>query len=360
MTSRRRGFQPLRDLPVMAWLSALVLVALVHPWMPAPRWLMLHLLLLGAVSHAIHVWSSYFTETLLHSAPSEQAARNRIRRLGLHNLGALAVITGALLDEVVVVGVGAASVAVAAGWHMAALLRQLRSTLGSRFAGVVRYYVAASSLLPVGALLGVLLATGLSGAWHDRVLYAHVTLNVLGWVGLTVLGTLLTLWPTMLRTRIAGSAERLAGRALPILVVAVLAASGGALAGSTYAVAAGVATYLVGIGVLAVPFVDAARRKPPTTFAPWSVLAGMVWLVGLLAPWWWRSWRPAAGRARSRRSGSAYRSPQPASRRRCFWGRCPTSCPSPWEGARRRFGQRPPCWTEEAPSGWSRRTPGWC
>ena len=283
MTSRRRGFQPLRDLPVMAWLTALVLVALVHPWMPAPRWLMLHLLLLGAVSHAIHVWSAYFTETLLHSAPSEQAARNRIRRLGLHNLGALAVITGVLLDEVVVVAVGAASVAVAAGWHMAALLRQLRSTLGSRFAGVVRYYVAASSLLPVGALLGVLLATGPSGARHDRVLYAHVTLNVLGWVGLTVLGTLLTLWPTMLRTRIAGSAERLAGRALPILVVAVLAASGGALAGSTYAVAAGVATYLVGIGVLAVPFVDAARRKPPTTFAPWSVLAGMVWLVGLLA-----------------------------------------------------------------------------
>ena len=70
----KRGFRPLRDLPVMLWLTALVVVVLVHPWVPAPRWLMLHLLLLGAVSHAIHVWSQYFADTPLHAAPTEAAA----------------------------------------------------------------------------------------------------------------------------------------------------------------------------------------------------------------------------------------------------------------------------------------------
>ena len=280
--NRRRGFQPLRDLPVMGWLAVLVLVTLVHPWVPAPRWLMLHLLLLGAVSHAIHVWSQYFAETLLHSAPDEAAQRNRIRRLGLHNLGALTVIAGVLLDQVLVVTVGATAVAAAALWHVAALVGQLRTALGSRFTHVVRYYVAAAGLLPVGAALGVLLAADLSGGWHARVLYAHVTVNLLGWVGLTVLGTLLTLWPTMLRTRISDRAGRAGSKALPVLLAGVLVAGGGALSGSTYAVAAGVAAYVGGVGLLAVPFVDAARRKRPAGFSTWSVLAGVLWLVGLL------------------------------------------------------------------------------
>ena len=60
-----RGFWPLRDLPVVGWLLAVVVVALVHPWLPAARWLLLHLVLLGAAGHAILVWSRYFADTLL-------------------------------------------------------------------------------------------------------------------------------------------------------------------------------------------------------------------------------------------------------------------------------------------------------
>ena len=32
-----RGFWPLRDLPVLVWLSATVAVAFAHPFVPAPR-----------------------------------------------------------------------------------------------------------------------------------------------------------------------------------------------------------------------------------------------------------------------------------------------------------------------------------
>jgi hypothetical protein len=50
---------------------------------------------------------------------------------------------------------------------------------------------------------------------RPRLLLFHAHINLLGFVTLTVLGTLLTLWPTVLRTRIADTAPRAATRALP-------------------------------------------------------------------------------------------------------------------------------------------------
>jgi nitrite reductase (NO-forming) len=62
-----RGFWPTRDLPVVGWLLAAVVVALAHPFVPAPRWLLIHLVLLGAATHSILVWSRYFADALLHT-----------------------------------------------------------------------------------------------------------------------------------------------------------------------------------------------------------------------------------------------------------------------------------------------------
>ena len=45
----------------------------------------------------------------------------------------------------------------------------------------------------------------------------HALTNRLGWVGLTVTGTLLTLWPTMLRTQLDPTAEPRTRQALPLL-----------------------------------------------------------------------------------------------------------------------------------------------
>lgn len=76
--SRRpaRGFWPMPDLPVVGWLLATLLVALVHPFVPAPRWLLIHLVLLGAATHSILVWSRYSADALLHTPP-ELADRPR-------------------------------------------------------------------------------------------------------------------------------------------------------------------------------------------------------------------------------------------------------------------------------------------
>src|SRR5664280_176690 len=112
---------------------------------------------------------------------------------------------------------------------------------------------------------------------------AHVSLNVLGWIGLTIVGTLVTLWPTMLRTRIAAGSERAARRALPILVLAIGTTSGGALAGRQLLAALGLIGYLAGLAVVARPFVTTARSKPPASYPTWSVAAGLGWLLGCLS-----------------------------------------------------------------------------
>ena len=275
-----RGFWPLRDLPVVVWLAATVVVALVHPFVPAPRWLMIHLLLLGAVSHSILVWSRYFTDALLHSPDEDRRGQNR--RLLVLNVGVVAVVGGVPSGVWPLTLLGATAVASAVLWHGWTILRQLRAALPARFGASVRYYVAAACFLPVGAGLGTALARGLADPWQTRLVVAHASVNLLGWVGLTVVGTLVTLWPTMLRTRIADGAERASARALPVLVCSVLVAAGGASAGLRPVAALGIAGYVAGLLLTAPAIVDAVRRKPPTAFPAWSVLAGLTWLVGAL------------------------------------------------------------------------------
>jgi len=277
----RGGFWPLRDIPVVLWLLSAVVAAVAHQALPAPRWLLIHLLLLGAVSHAILVWSRYFTEALLHTAPAPRGPQSV--RLGMLNLGVVLVVVGVLADVWPATVAGATAVGLAVVWHGWTLGRLLRGALGSRFAGTVRYYVAAACLLPVGATLGVILARGVADPWHARLVLAHAAINLLGWIGLTVLGTLVTLWPTILRTRIAEGAERRAAVALPVLLAGVLLSAGASLAGQRALSGLGILVYLAGVVLTLRAVVDAVRRKRPESFAGWSVLAGLCWLVVGLA-----------------------------------------------------------------------------
>jgi len=278
-----RGFQPLRDLPAVLWLMLLVPVALAHDVIPAPRWLMFHLLLLGAVTHSILVWSKHFADTLLHAAPRPHDARHQSIRLGLLNLGVLLVLVGVPADVWPLTVAGAAGLTAAVVWHGASLAGRMRRALPSRFGPTVRYYVAAASLLPIGVGLGVTMARGVDETWHPRLMLAHVAVNVLGWMGLTVVGTLVTLWPTMLRTRLVEGTERAARQALPVLLGSVLVTATAALVGILPLVALGLAGYLAGLAMMGRFVYLAARGKPPSSFPTFSVLAGLLWLAGTVA-----------------------------------------------------------------------------
>lgn len=289
MTSARRGFSPLRDIPTVLWLAAAVGVALAHSAVPVPRWLMIHLVLLGAVSHSILVWSQHFADALLRTRPRARSVEQLWVRLAVLNTGAVLVVVGVVAGRWWVTATGGVAIVVAAGLHSVLLARQVRASLPARFGATVRFYVVAAALLPFGVAVGAVLARDTSIAAHERLHIAHVLVNVLGWVGLTVLGTLVTLWPTVVGARIEQAKAALAMRALPVLAPGVIAAALGAAGDQRHVLVAGLTAYLVGVGMVLVSVVSAARARPPVTYAALSIAAGVVWWCGCLVVMVWRA-----------------------------------------------------------------------
>lgn len=260
---------------VLAWLVAAAAATLVHRVLPEPGWVLVHLPLLGAVSTAILVWSQHFADTLLrHPAPPRALAV----RLALHTAGALAVVAGHLTARPAVLVAGALAVAAAAVAQVVGIRQQRRGALPSRFGHLVRAYVAAGALLVPGVACGVAMAAaGPAPADYARWYVAHVVLTLLGWVGVTVAGTLVVLWPTILHTRIDEVAERTAVRSLQLLVGGVLVAAAGPAVGVRAVTCVGVGVVMVGVGLVARVLVRQARGAPPVTFAAGSVGAAVVW-----------------------------------------------------------------------------------
>ncbi|MFG3494848.1 multicopper oxidase domain-containing protein [Streptomyces sp. NPDC047928] len=267
---------------MVAWLGLFATVATAHHFLPHASWLLVHVLLLGAVTNAVVIWSGHFAASVLRLPEANRGIAAALRLVCL-NLGAVTVIGGMLSGRWYAVLVGGCLVAAAVTAHAAWLVRLLHRARPARFSMTVRYYIAAAALLPAGAALGVVMARGdLAGDLPDRLLIAHEVLNLLGWIGLTVAGTLITLWPTMLRTRVADGAERAGRTALPVLLAGLAAAVTAALLGPPPLAVPGVAVYAAGLVVAGRPWLREARAKAPRSFAAWSVAAGYVWLAGSL------------------------------------------------------------------------------
>ena len=282
-----RGTSIWRDLPLVLWLVVAIVLSIIHRWVPDADWLMLHLVVLGAASHAILVWSYHFAQTVLRSPGDEASQRRQLVRLVLLAIGTAVVLIGVPTTWWPVTVVGASLVATAVGWHGYELWRMLRRALPARFKVTVHYYLAAVGFLLLGITLGVITAWGWDDTWHGRLLVGHALANVLGWIGLTVTGTLLTLWPTMLRTRMDDRAVLWTRRALPLLAGSVLLTVAGALVGIGWLAALGLVAYLGAFAMWARGLWQPARNRPPREFAPLSVAVSLVWLVIGLG---WAGW----------------------------------------------------------------------
>ena len=274
----RDGWHLRANIPTFAYLVVTVLVALGHRWLDDPGWLLVHLLLLGAATNAIFVWSAHFTQTLLR-LPSDTGRGALAWRIAVLNAGALLVLGGAVVASPPAMMLGAVLVAAAALAHGWVLFSEMRRALPARFRPLVRFYVAAACFLPVGSLIGAEMSTEHDDAVTGRLLLAHMAANVLGWIGLTVAGTLVQLWPTMLRTRMAEGTELAARHALPVLIGGILVALLGAGVGVSAVCALGLVVYLLGWIRLLWPHARSWSDKPPDGFAPWSVIAALFWLA---------------------------------------------------------------------------------
>lgn len=286
----RRAWYLATNAVVIAWVVLTLVAVTVHRFVGEPLWLMVHVPLLGAATAAILVWSQHFADTLLRRpAPAGRAGLGI--RLIAHSVGAALVIAGILQSMVPLTLFGATIVGAAIMAHGIILAVQLRRALPTRFGLLVRYYVAASIVFLGGIAIGGLMSATADSAATDRLVAAHVVLNAYGWIGLTVLGTLVLLWPTVLHARMPATADRGARHALPLLLGGLAVAVAGPLLDVRPLVAAGLLIWLGGAARLAAEGVRAAagfvggdsektrvRPMPPATFAGWSLAAAFAWL----------------------------------------------------------------------------------
>jgi len=277
---RRAAWHARVQLVVFLWFAAAAVVALVRfdDW----PWFLVHFLMLGAVSNALFIWSWHFTGAILR-VPDQADRGDEIRRLAVLNLGVAGVVIGVRAEAVAVITGSAAFVIAAAGMHALAMWKASALALPSPYAFTVRAYIAACALVIPGVLLGAWMEMlGEHDPTRSQLVLAHVSLNLLGWVGLPILGTIVTLWPTMLRTRIAPNAAMLGRKALPLLVVGVIVtASGFGLAATPIAVV-GLAAYVGGFLRTLAPIFAVMRGKRPTSYATWTALSGLAWLLAAI------------------------------------------------------------------------------
>lgn len=256
---------------------------------PQNLWTMIHLVTLGVLSNGIFQWSWYFTRALAHLAPDDRrAGRDNTVRIIAFNLSLLLLIGGMWSGVWHATVTGATLVSAIAAWHGWALLTAARERLASRFAVIIRYYIAAAFFLVVGATLAGFVTVAMfdadAPAWlaeaRDRLTVAHALAGIAGWVGLTMGGTLVTLGPTAMRTRMDPRAVSFATSALPLWVAALLVAGTGAVAGSMRVASVGllvvVGAAALGVGV---PLLRAALTKSPAEYGAWSLMLGAAWIL---------------------------------------------------------------------------------
>lgn len=282
----RRGVAPLRDFPTILWLCIAGVVAVLQPVITESTWLLVHLALLGALSHAMLAWSTFFAQALLKTPESADPPRLQTARFLLLAIGAACVFLGVPGGRWWLVLAGAVIVAAAVAVHSVAMARRLRASLAGRFTVTVRYYLAASICLPVGAAFGVLLARWPAADLFGRLLLSHTVTMLLGWVGLTVMGTLVTFWPTLLRTRVHPLAARRTQQALPVLLAGIALVDAGALADLRWLAVTGLTVHLAATvwwgNTLLRPVLAAPPRRAPGVFAASALVWGLVLLVSLI------------------------------------------------------------------------------
>ena len=271
--------------PVSYWMFALIAALLLHRIIPNSGWLMVHMVTLGLITNSILIWSQHFTEALMKIKIPDEHRGTQVRRIFILNAGILVLMIG-MVGQLSVPGLYAATVVGAlivgsmVAWHGIYLLKQVRQALPSRFGVTIRFYIVAALLLPLGAAFGGMIAyPNLKGTLHSQFLLAHEAVNVLGFVGITAVGTLVTFWPTMLRTKMVDKALTHSLRALYLMCGGLVLSLIGAILGMRPLAAAGLVVYLLGLLIVAWVMVRTLRTKRPNEYPPMSVGMGFLWLI---------------------------------------------------------------------------------
>jgi len=162
------------------------------------------------------------------------------------------------------------------GWMLRTAWRR---ALNRRHSMPIAAYGCAIASVLLGGAIGAWLGSGAaSGSGYLELKQAHMTANVLGWASLTVVGTLITLLPTVLRLRM----PPWPGRAvLTLLVTGLILQLAGRIGPLTWLMALGGATYALGaLGmILLVASVLRAQRTWAIPAAAFHMMSAIAWFV---------------------------------------------------------------------------------
>jgi nitrite reductase (NO-forming) len=277
--------------------AAFVAAALVAFSTPAVRqghWAGIHLSLAGAALVAVGTFLPHFAVTLSGSRP--EPAPLRLAGVVALAAGASAVVAGILAALAPVTVGGALLLWSGIGITAWTAFRPRREPLARRHPIVRLAYGGALAQVAIGIGLPVLMVIGWGPAvsgW-SQLKVAHVWLNLWGFISLTIVATLVYLYPTIQGARIR------AHPSLPLLVAGTFAGpplvAAGALLGSDAVGLTGGALAAVGSAGLVAYAIDVWRRRGtwttdpgwhrltaghPTAAAAWFLAATATALVGL-------------------------------------------------------------------------------
>lgn len=258
----------------IAWVWAVFVIVGAPP--PSAWWAPLHLFMAGTVLLAISGATQLFTITWAAAPVSDDLRIQAVQRW-LVFVGAAAVPLGVTLSVPAVAAAGGISVLLGI-LLLAYLIRSyVAGSLLRRFDIGSRFYLLALSCGAVGVVLGTALVAVPERLPFLVIRHAHMHLNLVGLVGLTIAGTLPTFLPTLAHHKaVSGSELVWSFRAAVVAAAALVAAP-------IYPRAASAATLLVA-GILAsitlgvvVRLQSRVVRKSFVQAA--HVLAGTAWLV---------------------------------------------------------------------------------
>jgi len=173
------------------------IVQWLDPW-PHGRWLALHLAFVGGVSQLVLGASQFFAGAFLATDPPP---RWLVRcQLVAWNAGAilLAISVPERSDTLISLATGLLAASLLS-WAAAIVLMRRRSLRTAPWA--TRWYVTSVAFLGLGVLAGALMARG--EPWnHGNLLGAHMALNLAGWFGGAIVGTLHTFYPSLTQTQL--------------------------------------------------------------------------------------------------------------------------------------------------------------
>lgn len=248
-------------------------------------WGPLHAFLAGTVLLAISGAAQMFTITWATAPPPSRALAGFQRRAVA--AGVVGVLVGITVDFSPLIWLGAGAVSLGLIALGASIVGAIRRSLLRRFDLSARFYITACAAGVVGVSIGALLGTG---AFADRFFAArlvHSHLNLLGLVGLTIVGTLPTFLPTTAHHRAVSGREAIVawwlGLGGAVVMASALWAPAEMVGVGNLAIAAAAAAVLGGIlmrlwrkGAEKLPFVQVSIGV--TWLAVWAIVDG----VGIL------------------------------------------------------------------------------